>query len=241
VVLVGGLPGAGKSTAIQRATAGRTDVDVIDSDTVRRWLRSRLPNGLPYGRFRWLVHTVTVIWMAVALVRGPRFGRRLVVHDPSTRPRRRRAFAGLARLRRWSPVLMLVDVSRAEALQGQRDRHRIVRPAAFDRHWTRWQQLRQLALARPTAIDDGRWSLVRLVDRADAAPTLAGLLVPQRRPGLVGHDRRPTAPTAADRKGSLPGSGSDRLDGVSDVPTPAPRRRSRACRCRPVAGRCRPG
>jgi predicted kinase len=159
VVLVGGLPGAGKSTAIQRATAGRTDVDVIDSDTVRRWLRSRLPNGLPYGRFRWLVHTVTVIWMAVALVRGPRFGRRLVVHDPSTRPRRRRAFAGLARLRRWSPVLMLVDVSRAEALQGQRDRHRIVRPAAFDRHWTRWQQLRQLALARPTAIDDGRWSL----------------------------------------------------------------------------------
>lgn len=183
VVLVGGIPGAGKSTAIRRAAAGRTDVDVIDSDTIRRWLRSRLPNELPYRRFRALVHTITVIWTVCALLRGPRPGRRLLVHDPSTRPRRRRLFAGLARLRRWRPVLLLVDVARADAEQGQRDRRRIVRPAAFDRHWDRWQHLRQQVLDGPTTVDGGRWNRVCLVDRSDAANTLAALLGPLARPG----------------------------------------------------------
>lgn len=178
VVLVGGIPGAGKSTAIRRATAGRTDVDVVDSDVIRRWLRSRLPNGLPYRRFRALVHTITVIWMVGALLRGPRRGRRLLVHDPSTRPRRRRLFAGLARLRRWRPVLLLVDVARADAQQGQRDRRRLVRPAAFDRHWDRWQHLRQQVLDGPTTVDGGRWNRVCLVDRTGAADALTRLLRP---------------------------------------------------------------
>lgn len=176
-MLIGGIPGAGKSTAIERATAGRADVEVIDSDTIRRWLRSRLPNGLPYRRFRWLVHTLTVIWTVAALLRGPRSGR-LLVHDPSTRPRRRRLFVGLARLRRWRPVLVLIDVGRVDAQRGQRDRRRVVRPAAFDRHWDRWQHLRQQVLAGPTAIDDGRWSRVYLVDRTNAATTLTDLLSP---------------------------------------------------------------
>lgn len=181
VLLVGGVPGAGKTTAIERATATRGDVDIIDSDTVRRWLRSRLPKDLPYRRFRWLVHTLTVLWMLAALLRGPREGRRLLVHDPSTRPRRRRLFARLARLRRWHPVLVLVDAGRNEAQRGQHDRKRIVRPAAFDRHWERWQQLRQQVIDDPTAIDDGRWCRVWLVDRAHAATTLAALLRPAER------------------------------------------------------------
>lgn len=178
VVLVGGIPGAGKSTAIEQATAGRTDVDVIDSDTIRRWLRSRLPDELPYRRFRWLVHTLTMIWLVAALLRGPRPGRRLLVHDPSTRPRRRGMFAGLAGIRRWQPVLLLVDVSRTDAQRGQQDRRRVVRPAAFDRHWDRWQHLKRQVLDDPTALDDRRWSGVCLVDRADAADSLARLLRP---------------------------------------------------------------
>ena len=102
VLLVGGVPGAGKSTAIGLATAGRTDVDVVDSDTVRRWLRSRLPERLPYRRFRWLVHTLTALRTIGVLVRGPRPNRRLLVHDPSTRSRRRELFARLARFRAGS-------------------------------------------------------------------------------------------------------------------------------------------
>jgi predicted kinase len=203
VVLVGGIPGAGKSTAIRGATAGRTDVVVVDSDTIRLALRSRLPNGLPYRYFRWLVHTTTAVWTVGVLLRGPRPGRRLVVHDPSTRPRRRRLFTRLARLRRWRPALLLVDVSRADAQRGQRDRRRIVRPAAFDRHWQRWLRLRQQVLVGPTAIDGGRWSGVWLTDRTEAAGALARLLGPSPRAGAGW--LRPPAEPAADGGRSAPG------------------------------------
>lgn len=178
VLLVGGVPGAGKSTAIGLATAGRTDVDVVDSDTVRRWLRSRLPERLPYRRFRWLVHTLTALWTIGVLVRGPRPNRRLLVHDPSTRSRRRELFARLARFRGWEPVLLLVEATRADAQQGQRNRRRVVRSAAFDRHWVRWLDLRRELVDAPGDLDGGRWSGVHLVDRAQAATALAALLVP---------------------------------------------------------------
>lgn len=180
VVLVGGIPGAGKSTAIRRATAGRRDVQVIDSDIVRCWWRARLPVGTPYRSYRWLVHTLTIVWMAAALVRGPRTGRPLVMHDPGTRPRRRRLFLRVARSRRWRPVLVLVDVDRADAQRGQRDRRRIVRAAAFDRHWHRWRQLRADAGERSGTLDGGGWSAVRLTDRAGAADLLIALLRPPR-------------------------------------------------------------
>lgn len=183
VVLVGGIPGAGKSTAIRRATAGRRDVQVIDSDVVRWWWRARLPARTPYRYYRWLVHTLTVVWMAVVLLRGPRADRPLVVHDPGTRPRRRRLFLRLGRFRRWNPVLVLVDVDRADAQRGQRDRRRVVRPAAFDRHWHRWRQLREEAGDRPEMLDGGGWCGVRLVGRPEAADLLTALL---RRPTPAG-------------------------------------------------------
>jgi predicted kinase len=176
VVLVGGVPGAGKSTAIDVVAAERPQVDVIDSDMVRRWLRRRLPAGLPYRRFRWLVHTVTVLWTFAALLRGPRPGRRLIVHDPSTRLRRREVFVRLARRRGWRSILVLVDVARADAQRGQRDRQRVIRPAAFDRHWARWVALRREVVDAPDQLDGGRWNLVRLVDRRHAVDELRGIL-----------------------------------------------------------------
>lgn len=176
VVLVGGVPGAGKSTAIDIVAAERPQVDVIDSDLVRQWLRRRLPAGLPYRRFRWLVHTVTVLWTFAALLRGPRPGRRLLVHDPSTRPRRRELFARLARRRGWRSILVLVDVTRADAQRGQRDRQRVVRPEAFDRHWARWVALRREVIEGANRLDGGRWSRVRMVDRDHAVDELRGIL-----------------------------------------------------------------
>lgn len=200
VVLVGGVPGAGKSTAIEVVAAERPDVDVIDSDLVRRWLRRRLPARLPYRRFRWLVHTVTVLWTFAALLRGPRLGRQLLVHDPSTRPRRRELFARVARRRGWRSILVLVDVTRADAQRGQHDRQRVVRPEAFDRHWARWVALRREVIETGDGLDGGRWSRVRMVDRRHAVDELRGIL------SATTHDAKP--PPTAPGPQRLPHSGA---------------------------------
>ena len=51
LVLVGGVPGAGKTTAIARATDDLAHVRAIDPEHVTWWLRQRLPDGgCPTGR-----------------------------------------------------------------------------------------------------------------------------------------------------------------------------------------------
>jgi hypothetical protein len=110
------------------------------------------------------------------------------VHDTATRERRRETLGLVARLRGWDPVLVAVDVSLAEALDGQLDRGRVVRPDEFVRHWERWSTQRS-ALA---AVDGGRrgpWSGVYLMARCDAfrrvrelARQRSVVLVPDRSP-----------------------------------------------------------
>jgi hypothetical protein len=111
------------------------------------------------------------------VLRGPARSEPLVVHDPATRPRRRRLLGGLARWRGWDPVLVLLDVSRGEALAGQRERGRVVARGAFDRHWSRWhlQRPRLAAVARAGGAD-GAWSRVVLVGRATARRALTDVL-----------------------------------------------------------------
>lgn len=189
LVLVGGVPGAGKTTAIARATDDLTHVCSVDPEHVSWWLRSRLP-GVPYRGYRWLVHLVHTLRVLVGLLDGPRPGRRLVIHDPGTRTGRRRLFLGLARLAGWRTVLVYVDVDRPAAQDGQRRRGRVVR--SFDEHWQSWQQLRPalvastspsdratraaLAPARSTVGDPPRSESVVLTDRTQAADVLRALL-----------------------------------------------------------------
>lgn len=129
MIVVGGVPGAGKSTLL-RAHAG-PDVVVLDPDDLR-----------PVLRRRGLVHAVhqLLVW-AVALV-GPRIlrGRTLLIHDTATRRRRREAFLSLARARGWDVDLLLIDVTRLQAVTGQVQRGRLVAPHSFDRHWRRWER-----------------------------------------------------------------------------------------------------
>ena len=47
LVLVGGVPGAGKSTAIARATDDLAHVGSVDPEHVSWWLRRRLPAEVP--------------------------------------------------------------------------------------------------------------------------------------------------------------------------------------------------
>lgn len=153
MVVVGGVPGAGKSTALRPYVAD-PDVLVLDPDL----LRARL-------RWRPLVHAVhqALVWLVV--LAGPA-GRVLLVHDTATRRRRRESLLRLASWRGWEPRLLLVDVSRSDALLGQHDRGRMVDPASFDRHWERWLRLR----ARPVAPGH-----TVVTDRAGVAESLASL------------------------------------------------------------------
>ena len=105
----------------------------------------------------------------------------LLVHDPATRPRRRRLLARLATACGWRPVLVVVDVPRTAALDGQRERGRVVAPRSFAGHWRRWAAQRAALAHRARA--EG-WTEVHVVDRRTAGPALRAVLS-ARRPAVV--------------------------------------------------------
>lgn len=189
-VLVGGVPGAGKSTVLARLPE-HADVRVLDPDRYRRWLRVTLP-GVPYRFLRPVVHGTHAATVLARLLAGPASGRRvLLVHEPATRPRRRAFVAALARARGWRPVLVVLDVDRDDALAGQHRRGRVVRSRSFARHWERWSQQRDLfRAATPTDREAGRrerWDEVHVVDRRTAPAVLRAVL---RGPTVPGARRR---------------------------------------------------
>jgi hypothetical protein len=177
LVLVGGVPGAGKTTAIARATDDLDHVAAVDPEHVAWWLRRHLPSWVPYRAYRWLVHLLHTIRVLIHLLDGPVSGRRLVVHDPGTRARRRSVFLLLAHLAGWQAVLLYVDVDRPAAQDGQVRRGRVVR--SFDEHWQNWQRLRPALVAGAATAADANLEMsaepVLLVDRTEAADVLRRL------------------------------------------------------------------
>ncbi len=172
LILVGGVPGAGKSTAIRHATADLT-VRSLDPEQLQSRIRDLLPTEVPYRTYRSLVHvghTLRVFWH---LLRGPESASRLIVHDPGTRLRRRRLFVTLARARGWRTTLLFIDVDQAAARSGQWERGRVLGASAFDRHWLSWERLRpRLTGTEGSGPDDPD---MILVDRDRAAATLRRL------------------------------------------------------------------
>jgi len=167
MIVVGGVPGAGKSTLLARIADDVPGAVVLDPDRYRRGFARRLPSWVPYATYRWAVHTLHAVATLLHLLRGPRSTAPLLVHDTATRERRRETLGLVARLRGWDPVLVAVDVSLAEALDGQLDRGRVVRPEGFVRHWERWTAQRS-ALAAVDGGPRGPWSGVYLMARCDA-------------------------------------------------------------------------
>ncbi|MFT4225922.1 AAA family ATPase [Micropruina sp.] len=172
LIVVGGVPGAGKSTAIARASAGLDHVSVIDPEQVNEWLRRRLPASVPYRNYRWLIHTTHTIRVVASLLSGPSAGRRVVIHDPGTRVRRRQFFLALAVRAGWRVTLLFIDVDHDSAREGQYRRGRVV--ASFADHWRSWQRLKpaltEMSLRRtglPAGVD-----AMLLVDRSQAAAVL---------------------------------------------------------------------
>jgi hypothetical protein len=150
VVVVAGVPGAGKTTLIRRGV-DRGAARVVDTDDQRAAGRRRLLNAAHYAR------------IAVAIA-----GRRpVVIHSRGTRAAARRAIALLARLRRRPAHLILLDAGRAGAEAGQRARGRTVDPGAMGRQVARWGQL----MVRGPAGEG--WASVIVLDRGQAARTRA--------------------------------------------------------------------
>ncbi|MBI4941896.1 MAG: AAA family ATPase [Actinobacteria bacterium] len=179
LVVVGGVPGAGKTTVLARVAARRDGVLVVDPEGHRARFAATLGRVLPYRAYRPLVHTLHAVTVVGLVAAGPRAlrARALVVHEPATRPRRNAIVVRLARARGWRPALVYVDAGRAQALAGQHARGRVLDPRSFDGHWDRWSEQRDRYVSadrRGTAVDG--WDRVRVVRREDAEARLRALL-----------------------------------------------------------------
>jgi predicted kinase len=165
LLLVAGMPGAGKSTLLA-GLPPRPGLRVLDSDAHRVALARRLP-GLPYGRYRPLVHLVH----RLALVRAACSGvRTVVVHLPATAASTRTAVVLLAALTGRAAHLLWLHADPGAALGGQRERGRVVPSSSFAGHARRAVATsRRLQHGRPVGFRD-----VILLDRASAR---AGLVL----------------------------------------------------------------
>jgi hypothetical protein len=178
LLLVAGIPGAGKSTLIGRLFGSApSDVLVLDSADVRAAFARRLGPALPYRLYRPLVHTMHYARIA-AWALGPR--RNLVVHECGTRAWARRTVAALAALRLRPAHLLFLDTPPETALAGQHSRGRTVPTRPFRRHSRRSALLRRAidaatAGCSPASAPSHPLRLrraPRLRRRRDAAPDL---------------------------------------------------------------------
>lgn len=159
LLVVAGLPGAGKTTMLRHAAAG---LPVLDSDQVRERLGALVP-ALPYRWYRPVVHA----WHRARIVAralgedGP-----VVVHEPSTRASTRALLALVGVVSGRSVRLLFLDVPAEVALAGQVSRGRVVRARSFRRHVRRVGKWRVGLLA--DRVPAG-WRSVQVVDRGWAS------------------------------------------------------------------------
>jgi hypothetical protein len=175
LICVGGIPGAGKTTAIRAARRQLPELIAIDPEDVYRPLHAAIGAAVPYRAWRWLVHGVHTARLLGHLVMGPSSGRVLVVHEPSTRSRRRLRFVRAARRLGWQPALLYVDTGPELSRTGQVERGRVLPAASFDRHCARWARLAADLEDHPADLDRGSWSQVLLTDRAGAVAAIRRL------------------------------------------------------------------
>ncbi len=164
LVVVGGLPGGGKTTMVRRLLGdGVPGVASLDSEQVAaRW---RTGSRVPYRVMRPLVHTQHRLRVLRALA-GP--APVVVLADPWTSRWWRPVVLGTARAAGRTVRLVLIDVSPEDAAEGQRIRGRRIPEGRMRRHGLRWARLLRTAAADPDVL---------VLDRAGAARlTLAGLL-----------------------------------------------------------------
>jgi predicted kinase len=160
VVVLAGIPGAGKSTFLRRVFADSSTVRVLDSAHIReRWMP--VLGALPYALWRPLVHLVYYVTLLNAMRpgRGP-----LVIHDCATRPWARHLIGWRARRAGLPLHLILLDVPGDVARSGQWARGRVVRSTSMETHCRRWPDVVAKA-SDPGSVVPGALSAVVLSRR----------------------------------------------------------------------------
>lgn len=142
LVVLAGLPGAGKSTVLGKLRGGK-DISTLDSDQVRARLRKVLPDSLPYRYYRPLVHLVHRSRIAWTCLRTPG---PVVAHEPATRATTRVLLLMFGWLTGRQRVLVWLHADPREALAGQQARGRLIRSGSFQRHVLRADRMHQRLL-----------------------------------------------------------------------------------------------
>ena len=126
-IVVSGLPGSGKSTALHR---WRDAAPVIDPRTTHVACERAMPGWLPYAVYRPWARLRHFRWLR-STARG---GGSFLVHDCGSNPWIRRHLAGILRRQGRELHLVLLDIGTEEALAGQRSRGRRAPRRVFARH-----------------------------------------------------------------------------------------------------------
>ncbi len=216
VVVVAGLPGAGKTTLAAREPAA------VDSDALReRWAPRLRP--LPYALWRPLAHLWhwIVLWHALGRPAG------VVVVRPFTAGWLRRAVLRRARRHHGSVHLVVVQATPEQARAGQRSRGRTVGERSMRRHERRWAEADLLA--------EG-WSTVRAVARSQGATGQPAVVTSSRAPAesIVSTNvkRSLTPVTSKTRR-----TGREGRTRISRQPSAAQASRARSSACSPLESR----
>ncbi|WP_369256800.1 AAA family ATPase [Geodermatophilus amargosae] len=136
LVVVGGLPGSGKTTMVRRLLgAGVPGVTSVDSEQVAAGWRTG--SRVPYRLMRPLVHARHRLRVLRALA-GP--APVVVLADPWTSRWWRPVVQAAARLAGRTVRLVLLDVSAGDAADGQRIRGRRIPEGRMRRHAARWDR-----------------------------------------------------------------------------------------------------
>lgn len=161
LVVLAGIPGAGKSTTLRKLDRARLldGAHVLDTDAARGWLQEHLRRA-PYPLLRPLVHTAHWARVIVLIFTAPR---PLVVHDTATRALSRAVLLRLARFARRPARLVWIETEPLLARQGQLARGRVLRQAAFAGH------VRRISRCHPAAAAGPAWDQVQRTDRQGAA------------------------------------------------------------------------
>ncbi|WP_309132786.1 AAA family ATPase [Brevibacterium sp.] len=165
LVLLGGVPGAGKTAALRAIAGIAPSVRIVDSDAVRHRL-SRVVGWAPYAVCRPFVHILAHCAILIQVLR--RGGGPLIVHDPGTRWWSRRLLLWLALQCGYCPAAVFIDIDRDSALDGQTLRGRVVRRHAFDRHWRRWNRMRARIAAGAPLSRGEEWPRLMMTTRVRA-------------------------------------------------------------------------
>ncbi|WP_082598357.1 MULTISPECIES: AAA family ATPase [unclassified Kitasatospora] len=157
VVVVSGLPGSGKSTALRHWS---TAAAVVDPRTTHLACEAVMPGWLPYALYR--------PWARLRHFRrqqrAARSGQHLLVHDCGSRPWIRRHLARTVHRQGRELHLVLLDVGPDEALTGQQARGRWAPRRVFARHQRGLRVLlRELDRLGPAAVPEA--DSVLLLDR----------------------------------------------------------------------------